>query len=326
MWLHKHPMLSSYKQPYLKIQISRISTMKIKSILVSVVAPMSDHAANRGEKLLGNASSIKRRPDGRVYISGQMQRHVLFSAIERLNADDEQNGSTYVSNGDGVSLDIGKDLRSDLGGFLDTNQGDYSGRRTAPLTATPAIALQESEVGRDLLVRLKMDSQTKSEGKKQALATNEYSQNDTMLMNFHLDVGAIGLTKKYQYEDEKHIATAYEDHLPDATEKLRRVKLFIEATNSMTDFANQARNAVSGEPQKVLIILDNRHSRKAIRYFAPQTNTTEQENILKELDSREALYFLGDDTGELTQTPVYEAYQKAFRALQENELYTPVAH
>lgn len=297
--------------------------MKIKSILISVVAPMSDHAANRGEKLLGNASSIKRRPDGRVYISGQMQRHVLFSALERLNADDEQNGGTYVSNGDGASLDIGKDLRSDLGGFLDTNLGDYSGRRTAPLTATPAIALQESEVGRDLLIRLKMDGQAKGEGKKQALATNEYSQTDTMLMNFHLDVGAIGLTKKYKYSDEKHIATEYEDHLSNASEKLRRVKLFLEATNSMTDYANQARNAVSGEPQKVLIVMDNRHSRKAIRFFAPQTSSLERENILKELDSRGAAYFLGDDTGELTKTPVYEAYQKAFVALQENELYTP---
>ena len=57
----------------------------IKGILVSVVAPMQNHIANGGEKLLGNASSIKRRNDGKVYISGQMQRHVLFSAISRLN-------------------------------------------------------------------------------------------------------------------------------------------------------------------------------------------------------------------------------------------------
>ena len=39
----------------------------IKSILVTGVAPMENHAANRGEKLLGNASSVKRRPDGRVF-------------------------------------------------------------------------------------------------------------------------------------------------------------------------------------------------------------------------------------------------------------------
>lgn len=59
--------------------------MEIKGILVTALAPFENHIANGGEKLLGNASSIKRRPDGRVYVSGQMQRHVLFSAIDRLN-------------------------------------------------------------------------------------------------------------------------------------------------------------------------------------------------------------------------------------------------
>lgn len=298
--------------------------MKIKSILVSVVAPMADHAANRGEKLLGNASSIKRRPDGRVYISGQMQRHVLFSAMDRLNDDDTAKGGTYISNGDGPSLDIGKDLRSDLGGYLDTNLGDYSGRRTAPLTATPAIALKMSEVGRDLLIRLKMDNEGKGEGKKQALATNEYSQNDSMLMNFHLDVGSIGLTKRYRYEDEKHVATEYEDHIGNEPERKRRVKLFLESTRSMNDYANQARNAVSGEPQKVLIVLDNRHSRKAIRYFAPEVSEKEQENILKELESRGAQYFLGDDTGKQSDMAVFEAYQKAVNALEDSKLYSPI--
>ena len=41
---------------------------KIKGILVSIVVPMDNHIANGGEKLLGNASSIKRRNDGKVYI------------------------------------------------------------------------------------------------------------------------------------------------------------------------------------------------------------------------------------------------------------------
>ena len=62
--------------------------MQIKGILITLLAPMTDHIANGGEKILGNASSIKRRPDGRVYISGQKQRHALFSALDRLNEDD----------------------------------------------------------------------------------------------------------------------------------------------------------------------------------------------------------------------------------------------
>ena len=68
--------------------------MEIKGILVTIIAPMSDHIANGGEKILGNASSIKVRPDGRVYISGQKQRHALFSAIERLNFEDGKRNGT----------------------------------------------------------------------------------------------------------------------------------------------------------------------------------------------------------------------------------------
>ena len=295
--------------------------MKIKSITVAIVAPMNDHAANRGEKLLGNASSIKRRPDGRVYISGQMQRHVLFSAIERMNEDDPKGEGTYVANGDGTSTDVAKDLRSDLGGYLDTNKDDYSGRRTAPISATSAVATEVSDIGRDLLVRLKMN-EDKDSTKKQALATNEFSQSDLMQMSFHLDVSAVGVTKKFSYKEEKHTDTNYEDHLSGKPgERKRRVELFLEATRSMTDYANQARNATTGEPQKVLIVLDTKMSRKASRYFASDSNT-EKERILAELKNRDAEYFLGDDT-DANAMSVDEAYSQAFKALDTNELYNP---
>jgi len=291
----------------------------IKSILVSGIAPMNDHAANRGEKILGNASSIKRRPDGKVYISGQMQRHVIFSAIERLN---ENHNGTYVSNGDGPSTEIDKDLRSDLGGFLDTNKGGYSGRRTAPLTATPAVALEESSIGTDLLVRLKMDvTEGTKDGKKQALVVNEYSTNDKILMNFHLDVGAVGVIKTFKYENQYHIESNYESKIDD-DEHARRVNLFLEAAGSMTDYANQARNAVSGEMNKVLIVLDNKLSRKAIRYFHTDTSETEQKNILAELDDRKAKYYLGDDTTEDGLT-VAKAFQEAKKELTKKSLYRP---
>lgn len=298
--------------------------MKIKSITVTLLAPMTDHAANRGEKLLGNASSIKRRPDGRVYISGQMQRHALFSAIGRLNEDDPNRNGTFVANGDGPTTNVSKDIRSDLGGYLDTNKDDYSGRRTAPATATPGVALASSQIGRDLLIRLRMD-ESKDSGRKQALATNEFSQSDLMHMSFHLDVGAVGVTKQYEYKEEAHVNTTYLNHLDDQEgEHARRVRLFLEATRSLTDYANQARNATTAEPQKVLIVLDTKMSRKASRYFASGTNDTEKARILSELDNRGAAYFLGDDTNPDTLS-VDEAYQQALAALEANELYSPVA-
>ena len=303
--------------------------MKIKSILVSSVAPFDDHAANRGEKLLGNASSIKRRPDGRVYVSGQMQRHALFSAIDRLNRDAEGAGDTFVSNGDAPTTKIATDLRSDLGGFLATGKGLYSGRRTAPVSATPAVALSPSDIGRDLLIRLKLD-EDKTAGKgsksqKQALATNEFSQHDEMLMNFSLDVGAVGNTRKHKYELESethmHVSTTF-DHKIDEVEHARRCRLFLEATGSITDYANQARNAVSGEPNRVLIVLDPKHSRKAVRYWKAETTDQERANILAELKDRGAQVFLGDDRS--GDTPVFKAYKDALAALEVNDLYRPV--
>lgn len=288
----------------------------IKGILVSIVAPMDNHIANGGEKLLGNAGSIKKRNDGRVYVSGQMQRHVLFSAIERINLADVNKGSTYVSNGDGISNAIEVDLRADLGGFMHPSAGSYSGRRTAPLTVTPAVATKASEITRDLLVRVKMNEEESS--RDQALATKEMSDSDVMIMNFFLDITTLSITKIFTYEGEYHVSTEFVKHVNE-TERKRRVKLFLEATRSMTDFANQARNAVSGEPQKVLIVFDNKLSRKASRYFG--ANETEKTNIIAELEDRSALPIIGSDTDGAKSVNI--AYKEAFEVLEKSTLFDP---
>jgi len=291
--------------------------MEIKSILVSALAPFENHIANGGEKLLGNASSIKKRPDGRVYVSGQMQRHVLFSAMDRLNQDHPKKGNTFVSNGDGTTNQIEIDLRSDLGGFMHPSKGDYSGRRIAPLSVTPAVALKESEVGRDLLVRIKHDT---SEGSRdQALATKEFSQYDLMHMNFFLDISALGISKKFRYENSFSLGVEYAKHTTEE-ERLRRVELFLNSTRFMNDYASQARNAVSGEPNKVLIVFDSIFSRKASRYYT--VSEVEQKNLLAELQERGATYILGDDTGEKS---VANAFKEALDFIQakENKLYNP---
>ncbi|MDX2245603.1 MAG: type I-PGING CRISPR-associated protein Cas7/Csp1 [Bacteroidia bacterium] len=290
--------------------------MEIKGILISTIAVFENHIANGGEKLLGNASSIKRRPDGKVYVSGQMQRHVLFSAIDRLNQDDENRADTFVSNGDGVSNQVEVDIRSDMGGFMHPSKGDYSGRRTAPLSVTPAVAIEQSNVGRDLLIRIKQNSNESEQ--KQALATREFSEHDLMSMNFFLDISALGISKAFEYKDEFHIKTEYFKHVKEA-ERRRRVELFIEATRSMTDYANQARNAISGEPQKVLIVFDDKLSRKAARYFTG--GEVEKKNILDELDARGSKYFLGDDTS--GETSVFQAYKNALNFLEESTLFDP---
>ena len=286
----------------------------IKSILVTFTAPMPNHMANGGEKLLGNASSIKKRNDGRVYISGQMQRHALFSAMDRLNQDDPHRGETYVANGDGTSSQVEKDLRADMGGFLHPSKNSYSGRRVAPLSATPAVAKDESNITRDLLIRIKTGEGESS--REQALATREMSDEDMMLMNFFLDVSMLSTSARYRYENQFHVATEYVKHVPEM-ERKRRVRLFLEASRSLTDYANQARNAVSAEPQDVLIVFDTKMSRKAARYF--EMTSEQQTKLLDELDKRGTKYFLGSDLA--GDTSANEAYEAALAELEESNLY-----
>jgi len=309
--------------------------MEIKGILVTELAPFENHIANGGEKLLGNASSIKRRPDGRVYVSGQMQRHVLFSAINRLNLSDPNHGNTFVSNGDGISNQIENDLRADMGGFMHPSKGDYSGRRTAPLSVTPAVAMKESEIGRDLLMRLQnnvkgekaypngyliRDEETNNSSEdpnKQALATKEFSECDLMHMNFFLDISALSISKAFTYEGGFNLGTKYFKHASEE-ERKRRACLYLKATKSMNDYANQARNAISGEPQQVLIVFDTVLSRKASRYFTAEEE--ERINILAELEERGAKYFIGNDKSKIS---VASAYKDALNFLQSNMLYDP---
>jgi len=300
--------------------------MEIKGILVSILAPLENHIANGGEKLLGNASSIKKTPDGKVYISGQMQRHALFTAMERLNDADPNKGETFVSNGDGVTNQIEKDLRGDMGGFMHPSRGDYSGRRSAPLTATMAVSISSekgslhdegpSKIGRDLLIRIRQNEG--EDATNQALATKEFSEFDLMQMSFFLDMVSLSISKGFTYEGSFHIASNYFKHVKEE-ERKRRATLFLDASRSMSDYSNQARNAVSGEPQQVLIVFDTKLSRKASRYFA--ANDQERKNILQELTDRGAKFYLGNDTE--GETSVGTAYKLAMAELNTAMLYDP---
>jgi CRISPR-associated protein Cst2 len=140
-----------------------------------------------------------------------------------------------------------------------------------------------------------------------------------MLMNFFIDVGAVSIRKDFTYEGEMHLATRYVKHVTE-DERKRRIRLALEATNSLTDYANNARNATTGEPQKVLIVFDTKLSRKAARFF--NAEKTERENILKELKKRDAVCFYGDDTSSDGDS-VLGAYEKALNFLDKNALFDP---
>ena len=298
--------------------------MIIKGILVTLIAPFENHIANGGDKLLGNMPTIKKRLDERAYISGQMQRHSLFSAIDRINIDDQEDNHigenddqyTYVSNADGITSKIECDLRADMGGFMHPIGTIGSIRRTSPISATPAVAKNPSKFGNDLLVCV--NNNPNEDAKKQAIVTVEYSQEDDMRMNFFLDVTSLSIYKTYEYDGNFYVRTVAHK-FANESERKRRARVFLEATRFLNDYANQARNEVCGEPQKVIIVFDPKLGRKASRYF--KASETEQKRIKEELNDRGAVFFYGDDTEEKFDS-VLTAYKKAMQFLNENELYT----
>jgi CRISPR-associated protein Cst2 len=154
--------------------------------------------------------------------------------------------------------------------------------------------------------------------RENAIATKEMSDSDVMIMNFFLDITTLSISKIFRYNGEYHVSTEFIKHVNEA-ERKRRVKLFLEATRSMTDFANQARNAVSGEPQKVLIVFDNKLSRKASRYF--ETTDTEKTNLIAELKDRNAEVIIGDDTTGVKSVNV--VYKDALDLLEKSTLFDP---
>lgn len=137
-------------------------------------------------------------------------------------------------------------------------------------------------------------------------------------MNFFLDVTSLSIYKTYEYDGNFHVKTIAHK-FANESERKRRARIFLEATRFLNDYANQARNEVCGEPQKVFIVFDPKLSRKASRYF--KASETEQERIKEELTDRGAVFFYGDDTDEKFDS-VLTAYKKAMQFLNENELYT----
>ena len=128
----------------------------------------------------------------------------------------------------------------------------------------------------------------------------------------------MSIFKTYEYDGNFHVKTVAHK-FANESERKRRARIFLEATRFLNDYANQARNEVCGEPQKVFIVFDPKLGRKASRYF--KASETERKRIKEELNDRGAVFFYGDDTDEKTDS-VLTAYKKAMQFLNENELYT----
>lgn len=285
----------------------------IKNIVVTGRSDMDMHRSNSGENKLGNESAIKKRSDGRVYISGQMVRHAFFQALKRVDGSDD----TFVSNGDGTTYQIERDLRSDIGGFMLPGINGDAGRRSSPLDAVPAVAEQPSDTISDLLLRLNRESEGNNLDDHN-IVKQEVSEEDTMYFGLELNLLRLSTTERFSYDSEMHVETEVVRHCTSG-EKKRRALLFLEAANKLNNFSSQARNASDLEPFEVLIVLDTKISGKPLKFFKHNTTENEKDVILNDLDSRGSEWFYGNDREE-DEDDVREVFQKASKVLGSQKI------
>lgn len=291
-----------------------MTVKKLKGILITSISTFENHTANGAENKFKNHTTFKQTCRNEAYVSGQMQRHVLANTISELNDCEPNKKETYVSNsnGTGGTDSIKKDLRADLLGLLNLSKESLAEKRVSPIKVTPAISLNEAEITTDLLTNYQVNS------KENMLANKDISRSDKMLMNFFLNIGEVGITKNFKYDNSIHIDTEYVQHI-DETERKRRARLFLEATKSLNGYANQSRNAIAAEPEDVLIIfLYEKQNMKGMRYF--KSNEQVRKNILEELKDNGADVFIGCDD---STNSVNSAYKAALNKLSELEIFNP---
>lgn len=295
---------------------------KFRSITVAIEFRAENHIANGGDGITTNMSSVKVDGLDRAYIGGGRCRTALAMGIDSINDDP----STYVSNGDGVSGDIAKDIRSDLFGFMNPESGGMANRRTSPITCNPATSQEKSIIYTDVFTRNSQDPNNEkgdrdnTTGKntnpnRQMYGHRQVSNLDMMTITFGLDIRIVGNVEVPKYLDGKHLSTSLISKIHDS-EKIRRMGLFIDGTRNLS-FSNQARNAFCAEPERVLIVFDSRLSRKSEKFWKITTTDKWRKNFLTELEDRNAIYFIGDDYDDV-QMSVNQTYSAALEMLNAN--------
>ncbi len=226
---------------------------------------------NSGEGGGGNIVELKTYDGGRKpYASGQSVRHALREAIQREHPD------AFKSTPEFPSSDIEQDWLSDLFGYLDPKAGEGFDRRWSPLKVTPALGQTTSEIVTDLLLRMSIkdkasDDSSKAATKDQRLAYVQLAET-IFRTGLSIDVANVGrvilpqVAKEKRGDKEVQVFKGYEEKKQiGEAERQKRVVAVMEAVGRLSDFAKQARNAVSLSPDILLIAMLPVYSQRGLR-------------------------------------------------------------
>lgn len=254
--------------------------MKIRSLKISNQFVFENHNVN------ANESASPKSVDGKSYISGQKLRYMMLNAICDLNDNKEY----IVSTGDAPLCNITKDLRSDIGGYMDAgNKETYANKRTSPLRVSFSVSKNKSKYFDDLFVRFKTNPLDVTANSEQRINTKTYSHKDVFNVNVSLDCVKLSSIELFDFDEKNKFIKKEVINLVDEKERKRRVSLVIQSLVYLQGLANQSRNAVENKAVKTFICFDTIDSFE--KYF--DKTEVEQQHFLTELDNRGAKYFIG---------------------------------
>lgn len=279
-------------------------TKAVKNLAIIFEAVAENHRLNGGQALYGNQPMLKSDSSGRSYISGQMSRRALKCSMDNLKDASDYINRYFSEPESEEGDDILNDKRKDLFGFMDPN----GKKRNSPLNTTITVARDKSIKFTDFVVQYKKD-------KDNAIVNMETSQKDILDFNFTLDIKRVGKAESLEYIDkEEKILVKKLTNVVDEDERRYWISNLLEASQYLSNFANQARNTTDLSPKKVLIIFDHvANDNKYLNFF--KKSKEEQDTLIKILDKRKIEYYIGEDLGS-----VDAAYEQAIEGIRSGRI------
>ena len=253
---------------------------------------------NAGEGGGGNVTELKTYDNGRKpYASGQSVRHALREAIHRNNPD------AFLCVPETPCTKVEECWLCDLFGFLNPKSGEGFDRRWSPIKATPALGQIASDVVTDLLIRMSDKEKENKQTLDQRIAYVQIMAN-VYRIGLSLDVANIGkvITPQYDGKGKDAKFNGWETTVAiEQEKKIERTVAVLEAIGGISDFAKQARNAVSLAPDIFIASTHTRYSHRTLRALEldddGNVNTETLRVILQDLEDDGAKLFCGFTPG-----------------------------
>jgi CRISPR-associated protein Cst2 len=305
---------------------------KIASIGIVTKHHFEMHKVNADE------STYQKSVDEAAAVSGQKYRHMIFesmalnnelSAYEYSKHSSNGYGDSYFSNGDGISGNISKDIRSDLGGFMHPQENVHSRGREGILKSTYSRAHNDITYFSDTMLRLEHPDNTSAKTKTKKETGDEkvdrnnlqrilekpgFSVSDRISFGSLLDISLLSSTERCVYDGGRNLKRYIEKHVSE-DERVRRAHMYIDATNNLKGMANQTSHMVDSTAQEVFIVFNHDVNSRHINFF--RMSETEKSNYLRRLNKKGVKYFYGNNNEEFS---VDDAYDAAHEYLSDVEL------